>query len=266
MIAANPANPREFYGMCCETSSAKVLWALGPETGTFSWLDSLPGSAPATPLFTVPMTVLPTVIQVSDRSLWMIDRQGAPRGRIVRIDRDAPDRANWTTMAFELYVNTTDGAGATQGASDVDAGTAYRVVSSRIRVSLRDEDVPTGKAQVCLADHRLFVGVHAPPRLAVFDTNTGKVVAALPSPQDSDDLYFDAARKRIYVPGGEGYIQVYQMIDPDHFQIREKIPTAIGAKTAGYWGKQGKGFDRFYLAVPARGGQSAEVRIYTVQD
>ena len=116
------------------------------------------------------------------------------------------------------------------------------------------------------ADHRLFVGVHAPPRLAVFDTNTGKVVAALPSPQDSDDLYFDAARKRIYVPGGEGYIQVYQMIDPDHFQIREKIPTAIGAKTAGYWGKQGKGFDRFYLAVPARGGQSAEVRIYTVQD
>ena len=30
--------------------------------------------------------------------------------------------------------------------------------------------------------------------------------------------------------------------------------------------KQGKGFDRFYLAVPARGGQPAEVRIYTVQD
>ena len=44
------------------------------------------------------------------------------------------------------------------------------------------------------------------------------------------------------------------------------FPTAIGAKTAGYYGKQGKGFDRFYLAVPARGGQSAEVRIYTVQD
>jgi hypothetical protein len=57
--------------------------------------------------------------------------------------------------------------------------------------------------------------------------------------QDSDDLYFDADRK---------------------------VPTAIGAKTAGYYKKQGKGFDRFYLAVPARDGQSAEVRIYTVQD
>src|SRR5665213_2009530 len=116
------------------------------------------------------------------------------------------------------------------------------------------------------ADHRLFVGVHAPPRVAVVDTVSGRVVAQLPSPQDSDDLYFDAARKRIYVPGGEGYIQVLQMIDPDHYKALDKIPTAIGAKTAGYYGKQGKGFDRFYLAVPARGSDTAEVRIYTVQD
>ena len=114
--------------------------------------------------------------------------------------------------------------------------------------------------------HRLFVGVHVPPRLAVYDTTSGRLVAALPSVQDSDDLYFDAERKRIYMPGGEGFIYVFQMIGPDHYQLLAKIPTAIGAKTAGYWGKQGKGFDRFYLAVPARGGQSAEVRIYTVQD
>jgi DNA-binding beta-propeller fold protein YncE len=116
------------------------------------------------------------------------------------------------------------------------------------------------------ADHRLFVGMHVPPRLAVFDTNSGRMVASLPSVQDSDDLYFDADRKRVYMPGGEGLISVFQMTDPDHYKLLAKIPTAIGAKTAGYYGKQGKGFDRFYLAVPARGGQSAEVRIYTVQD
>jgi len=116
------------------------------------------------------------------------------------------------------------------------------------------------------ADHRLFVGVHVPPRLAVFDTNSGRLVASVPSPQDSDDLYFDAGRKRVYVPGGEGLIYAYQMTNPDHYELLDKIPTAIGAKTAGYYGKQGKGFDRFYLAVPARGGLSAEVRIYTVQD
>jgi hypothetical protein len=115
-------------------------------------------------------------------------------------------------------------------------------------------------------DHRLFVGVHMPPRLAVLDTNTGRMVAAVPSVQDSDDLYFDSDRQRIYMPGGEGFIAAFQMVDLDHYKLLAKIPTAIGAKTAGYYGKQGKGFDRFYLAVPARGGQSAEVRIYTVQD
>jgi DNA-binding beta-propeller fold protein YncE len=116
------------------------------------------------------------------------------------------------------------------------------------------------------ADHRLFVGVHVPPRLAVIDTTTGRLIAVLPSVQDSDDLYFDADRKRIYMPGGQGFIYVFQMTDPNHYRLLDKIPTAIGAKTAGYYGKQGKGFDRFYLAVPSRGGQSAEIRIYTVQD
>jgi hypothetical protein len=116
------------------------------------------------------------------------------------------------------------------------------------------------------ANHRLFVGVHVPPRLAVFDTGSGKLVAAVPSVQDSDDLYFDSDRKRIYMPGGEGFIAAFQMTDPDHYRLLAKVPTAIGAKTAGYYEKQGKGFDRFYLAVPARAGQSAEARIYTVQD
>ncbi|HVS87557.1 MAG TPA: YncE family protein [Candidatus Acidoferrum sp.] len=116
------------------------------------------------------------------------------------------------------------------------------------------------------ADHRLFVGVHVPPRLLAFDTTSGRMVATLRSVQDMDDLYFDADRKRIYMPGGEGYIDVFQMTGPDHYRLLTKIPTALGARTAGYFGKGSKGFDRFYLAVPARGGQSAEVRIYTVQD
>ena len=115
-------------------------------------------------------------------------------------------------------------------------------------------------------DHRLFVGTHTPPRLVVFDTNSGRQVATLPAVQDTDDLYFDSIRKRVYMPGGQGFIDVFQMKDPDHYERLARIPTAIGARTAGYFGKQGKGFDRFYLAVPARGGQTAEMRIYTVQD
>jgi DNA-binding beta-propeller fold protein YncE len=116
------------------------------------------------------------------------------------------------------------------------------------------------------ADHRVIVGTREPATLSVFDTSTGKMVASVPTVQDTDDLYYSAERKRVYVPGRAGSIWVYQQTDPDHYNIISKIPTVVGAGTAGYFGRQGKGFDRFYLAVSASSSSTAEVRIYTMQD
>jgi DNA-binding beta-propeller fold protein YncE len=116
------------------------------------------------------------------------------------------------------------------------------------------------------ADHRLFIGIREPARLAIFDTTSGHLIAALPSAEDPDDLYIDAEHKRIYVPGGEGFIYVFQMTDPDHYWLLTKVPTALGGRTAGYFGRQKKGTHRFFLGVPARGGQTAEMRIYTIQE
>jgi hypothetical protein len=114
--------------------------------------------------------------------------------------------------------------------------------------------------------HRLFVATHEPARLAVFDTTSGRQVAALPCVQDADEVYFDSARKRIYIPGGEGYISVFQQTDPDHYRLLSKVPSTLGARTAGYFGKGHKGFDRFFLGVPARADHGAEIWLYTVQD
>jgi DNA-binding beta-propeller fold protein YncE len=116
------------------------------------------------------------------------------------------------------------------------------------------------------ADHRLIVGTREPPTVSVFDTGNGHMVASLPTIHDTDDLYYSAEHKRIYVPGREGAIWVYQQRDPDHYSLLSKVPTAVGAGTAGYFGRQGKGFDRFYLAIPAGANTNAEVRIYTMQD
>lgn len=116
------------------------------------------------------------------------------------------------------------------------------------------------------AEHRLFVATRAPARLLVLDTGSGHVLATLACVQDSDDLYYDAARKRIYASGGEGYVSVFQQEDADHYRPLAKIPSRVGARTAGYWGKLGKGFDRFYVAVPARADHGAEILIYTIQD
>jgi DNA-binding beta-propeller fold protein YncE len=116
------------------------------------------------------------------------------------------------------------------------------------------------------ADHRVFVGTREPATLSVFDTATGKMVASVPTVQDTDDLYYSAERKRVFVPGRAGSIWVYQQTDPDHYNVISKIPTVVGAGTAGYFGRQGKGFDRFYLAVSASASSNAEIRIYTIQD
>ena len=116
------------------------------------------------------------------------------------------------------------------------------------------------------ADHRVIVGTREPATLSVFDTGTGKMVASVPTVQDTDDLYYSAEHKRVYVPGRAGEIWVYQQADPDHYSVISKIPTVVGAGTAGYFGRQGKGFERFYLAVSASATSSAEVRIYTMQD
>jgi hypothetical protein len=92
------------------------------------------------------------------------------------------------------------------------------------------------------------------------------MVASVSTVQDTDDLYYSAEKKRVFVPGREGAIWVYQQNDPDHYTLITKVPTGVGAGTAGYFGRQGKGFDRFYLAVSATASSNAEVRIYTVQN
>ena len=114
--------------------------------------------------------------------------------------------------------------------------------------------------------HRLFVATRSPARLLVFDTTSGRMISALPCVQGSDDLFFDAARKRIYVTGGEGYISVFQQDSGDRYPLAAKIPSGLGARTSGYFGKGRKGFDLFYVAVPARASAAAEVLIYTIQN
>ena len=117
------------------------------------------------------------------------------------------------------------------------------------------------------ADHRLFVNTRAPARLLAVDTESGRIVAELPSVEDSDDLYYDAIRRRIYATGGEGFIAVFQQKDADRYELLARIPSALGARTSGYYGRVGKkGFDRFFVAVPARANRGAEVWIYTVTD
>ncbi len=112
---------------------------------------------------------------------------------------------------------------------------------------------------------RLFVAARRPARLLVLDMDSGKTVASLPGASDTDDMWYDATRKRIYIPSGEGFMYCYQQVDADHYKRLAKIPTAIGARTSAYAGQVGK-HNSLYLAVPARVFKSAEVWVYETRD
>lgn len=108
-------------------------------------------------------------------------------------------------------------------------------------------------------NHRLFVGCRKPAELLVLDTESGKIVARYDCVGDTDDIFFDAARRRLYVIGGEGRIDVFAQEDADRYRLAGQIATAPGARTALFAAETGM----LYMAVPHREGQRAEIRIFT---
>jgi outer membrane protein assembly factor BamB len=111
-------------------------------------------------------------------------------------------------------------------------------------------------------NHRVLIGTRKPSRLVVFDMASGKVVASLPTVGDMDDLFYDAARRRVYIPGGEGFIAAFQQKDPDHYVLLDKAPTSIGTRTGTYC----VGRDRVYLAAPPHANVGAALLVFEAQD
>jgi hypothetical protein len=87
------------------------------------------------------------------------------------------------------------------------------------------------------ANHRLFIGCRNPAMVLIYDTTSGKRVGSSPIVGDTDDLFYDVARKRLYVTGGEGYIDVFAQNDADHLTIAvEQGSTGVaGIDGASIW-------------------------------
>jgi hypothetical protein len=104
------------------------------------------------------------------------------------------------------------------------------------------------------ANGRLVVVYREPPILAVFDTRSGAPVAHLHACGDTDDVFLDPQRHRLYLSCGAGYLDVIQQHD-DTYEELARIPTIAGARTALFVPER----DRLYLAVRASGSEDAAV-------
>ncbi|MGH9354530.1 MAG: YncE family protein, partial [Terriglobia bacterium] len=112
------------------------------------------------------------------------------------------------------------------------------------------------------ADHRLFTASRNPARFAVFNMDTGHVVADMPCTGVNSDLWYDAARKRIYVTG-TGTISVFQQRDPDHYVHIADVPSAYRGKSSIFVPQ----LNRLYVADSSKGkpGATMALQIFEVQ-
>ena len=105
--------------------------------------------------------------------------------------------------------------------------------------------------------HRLFLGSRKPPMLIVFDTETGKQLTQLESVPSIDGVWYDAARKRIYVTGN-GAIAIYDQKGADDYAPMVKVESGADSQPS-LWVPQ---FNRLYISVPQDGNRDAEILVY----
>ena len=82
------------------------------------------------------------------------------------------------------------------------------------------------------ASARLFIACRKPPSLAVYDSRGGNLLSQTPCVGDADDMYYDAKLNRVYVIGGEGFVDVFQVADAAPAPAcLAHLPTAQRART-----------------------------------
>ena len=112
------------------------------------------------------------------------------------------------------------------------------------------------------ATHRLFVVTRKPSKLIVVNSDTGKEVTSLAVADYCDDLAYDSAHHRLLIPcgGGEGAITVVEQRGADDYRIIANVPTKPGAKT----GRLVPELNKYYLGVPTKDKQEAQILVYDV--
>jgi DNA-binding beta-propeller fold protein YncE len=269
--------------------------ALGNDTvevvdvSTGTHLKSLPGFREPQGIAVVPDAKIVAVANGQGDGLQLINVADDRLGAMIRLGDDS-DNLRYDATAMRLYVGF--GSGALAAITPINARVvgeaklaghpeSFQLERSgpRVFVNVPTADhiavvdrgsmkviatwpVTTAKSNFPMAldegNHRLFIGCRRPAKVLVFDTASGKETSSFDIVGDTDDLFYDAPRKRLYVSGGEGFIDVIQDQGGNRLSRIAHMATAAGARTALFVPDQ----NRLYLAVPHRGSQKAQIRVY----
>ncbi len=137
------------------------------------------------------------------------------------------------------------------------ASTAAYAVTDRWPLSNATGNYPMALDQ---SHGRLFVGTRSPAQLIVIDTGTGKTIAALSVPQDSDDVYYDVVNDCVFVSSGSGYLMAVKGGDSFHYSVVQEIATSADARTSLLVSERGL----FFVAAPSVQNSQARLIEYRI--
>jgi DNA-binding beta-propeller fold protein YncE len=110
--------------------------------------------------------------------------------------------------------------------------------------------------------HVLYTACRTPSTLIAIDADSGKELSSIATVGGADDLFYDEALRRVYVIGGAGEVEAFQVdehgssLSPLH--SLGTTHTAPGAKTALYVPSQ----SLLYVGIPSTEGQAAKIQVY----
>ena len=109
-------------------------------------------------------------------------------------------------------------------------------------------------------NQRVIIVTRRPARLIAFSAQDGTIAAQSDTCGDSDDVFVDAKRGRVYVTCGEGFIDVFENQAPA-FPRLGRVRTVPGARTSLFVAD----LDQLFLAVRAAGNEPAAIWILRPQ-
>jgi DNA-binding beta-propeller fold protein YncE len=125
--------------------------------------------------------------------------------------------------------------------------------------------VAPGKSNMSLAYdpalRRLYVGcrdTEVRGQIVVLDATNGKRITSLPIGGWTDQIEWDAARKRLYTSCGTGQVFTYQLEPGGKYRELPTVDTAILAKTSLFV----PSLDRFYVSAPHLADFDARIMIF----
>ena len=162
-----------------------------------------------------------------------------------------PESFQLDIAAKKIYVNVPD----KQQVEIIDLD--KQIVIDRWKLTAAKSNFPMA---LDAANHRLFNGCRHPAKLLVLDAETGKLITAIDTDSDVDDIFYNQKNGSIYLSCGGGYVDIFKQETPNNYTLVEKIPSRSGARTSLFIPQT----DRLIVASPKSFSNGAALLVYSI--